>query len=286
MSQNNTVYDVITKRIIEKLEQGTIPWQRPWNAAGSMPKNLISKKEYRGINVFLLGCQQYASPYWLTYKQAQDLGGNVRKGEKGSPVVFWKWLKAEDKDTQEEKTIPLCRYYTVFNVAQCEGIEAPATETVTREFTPIQECEQVISGMPNPPRMSSLEALAYYRPSTDTVNMPERVLFKSDEGFYATAFHELAHSTGHESRLNRQTLTDLCPFGSTNYSREELVAEMTASFLCGHTGIENAVLDNSASYINGWLSRLRVDSKLVVIAGAQAQKAADFILNRKFEEET
>lgn len=275
------VYDIITEQIIQRLQQGTIPWQQPWKSAGA-PKNLVSKKEYRGINVFLLASQHHQSPYWLTFKQAQDLGGHIRKGEHGSKVVFWKMLNLEtdDADAEDARLIPLLRYYTVFNVDQCDGITAPEGETVNRPFEPIQVCESVVAGMPNRPNLGHNDARAYYQPSMDWVNMPKPETFRSNEDYYSVLFHELTHSTGHQSRLNRSTLTDLCPFGSTNYSKEELVAEMGAAFLCGHTGIENCTIDNSAAYTKGWLTRLQNDAKLVVIAAAQAQKAADYILGR------
>ncbi len=284
----SNVYEIITDRITKQLEAGTVPWQKPW--IGGSAQNLVSKKEYRGINPFLLACAGYASPYWVSYKQAQDLGGTVKKGEKGFPVVFWKWLDKKDPDAQEgeissrDKRVPMLRYYTVFNAeAQCEGVKTPATET--RTFVPIHACATVVCGYKNGPTIDHAEPRAYYRPGTDSINMPKPELFRSPEEYYSTIFHEMTHSTGHANRLNRSTLTDMCPFGSTNYSKEELVAEMGAAFLCGHAGIENKTIDNSAAYLASWLKQLRKDPKLVILAAAQAQKASDHILGKTFSEE-
>ncbi len=283
-----TPYDVITDRIMTQLEAGTVPWRKPWSAGG-FPRNLVSRREYRGVNVFLLSCAPYESPYWLTYRQAQELGGHVRKGEHGWPIVFWKWLEREDEDG-EAKRVPLLRYYTGFNLTQCEGIPAekvPATtKTPPLDFQPIAACEAVVQAMPSPPRLQHGFGQAAYSPPDDTVKMPSPERFTSAEHYYATLFHELTHSTGHKSRLARPGIADsVAAFGSPVYSREELVAEMGAAFLCGRTGIDTApVTENHAAYVAGWLRALKADSKLVVMAAAQAQKAADFILGVKHED--
>ena len=276
--KKTNAYQVITDRIIGLLKAGTVPWHKPWKGGGPV-KNLVSKRAYRGINQFLLGCSDYASPFWLTFNQAKKLGGSVKKGEKSTPVVFWKLLESEDQETGEKKEIPVLRYYRVFNLEQTEGIKGPEPEEVKEKpFTPIERCEQVMRNMPNPPRVQYKKQAAWYRPSVDLINLPKPESFESESEFYCTWFHEAAHSSGAKHRLNRPSLTDMCPFGSTNYSKEELVAEMTAAFLCGETGIENQTIDNSAAYINGWLKKLRNDEKLVIFAAAQAQKAMDYIL--------
>ncbi len=276
------VYEIITNLIMKKLEEGVIPWQKPWNTQGSMPRNLVSKKEYQGINAFILGCQQYASPYWLTFKQCSDLSGTVRKGSRGTPVVYWNWLEIE-KDGEIDKKVPFLRYYTVFNVAQCENMPAekvpPVPEIATSQIDRITRCEAIIDNWKDKPEIRHTQQQAYYRPSADFINMPQIETFISSEEFYSTLFHEATHATGHEKRLNRQGITEIAPFGTPCYSKEELVAEMGAAFLCGFTGIEYATIDNSASYIQGWLSKLRNDKKLVILAAAQAQKAANYILN-------
>lgn len=205
------------------------------------------------------------------------------KGEKATPVVFWKILErsVEDPDTSEigREGIPLLRYYSVFNVEQTGGLEA-RLPAIRKAFDPIEAAEETLRNMPKPPTIQYGEAQAYYRVSTDTVNMPHRELFQSGESFYATLFHEISHSTGHSSRLNRFLKeTALPPLGSADYSQEELVAELGAAFLCGHCGIATRTLDNSAAYIAGWLKRLQDDRKLIVVAAAQAQKAADYVRN-------
>lgn len=276
------VYQVITDRIIAQLEAGAVPWRKPWSGGRFHPCNAASKRPYRGINTFLLGCcSDYASPYWLTFKQAQELGGTVKKGEKSMPVVFWKWREAEDQESGKSREIPIVRYYNVFNVSQCELPEGktPELPTVnTYDFTPIEACECVVGEMSKRPTLRNDSHSASYRPSEDTVCMPPVERFEKPEEYYSTLFHELTHSTGHASRLNRASITDLSPFGTHTYSKEELVAEMGAAFLCGHCGIEQATLENSTAYINGWLTKLKGDSRLVVHAAAAAQNAADFIL--------
>jgi len=185
------VYEVITQRIMEQLERGTVPWQRPWNGAQGMPRNLLSQKAYRGINVWTLGSMGYSTPYWITYRQAQEIGGHVKKGEHGCPVVFWKWSnKGEESQDGEENTrqAPIARLYTVFNARQCElperlasllTIDTPSTEPPAL----LENCERIIANMPQRPNIRHGEARAYYRPSTDVVNMPERSLFPKAEHF-------------------------------------------------------------------------------------------------------
>lgn len=278
-----SVYEVITDRIVALLEKGTVPWHRPWGGSDHHPKNLVSGREYRGINVFLLSSAGYESSWWLSYKQAMDRGGNVKKDEKGCPCVFWNWFEKKDEQSDEVQKIPFLRYYTVFNAMQCEGIEYPELEERLNKFSLLEVCERVVMGMPNPPRIEHGGDRALYQPTSDTVRMPSSESFESPESYYGVLFHELTHSTGHESRLARPGIVENIVFGSRTYSREELIAEMGAAFLCGHTGIENKVIDNSASYIASWLDRLRNDTRLVVHAAGQAQKAADYILNRKHE---
>jgi antirestriction protein ArdC len=277
---SNAVYAIITDRVVSLLERGVVPWRRPWAGPEGMPRNLASGREYRGVNVFLLASAGYVSPNWLTFRQAQERGGSVRKGEKATPVVFWKVDSVQRVDDAGEPYADrrfILRYYNVFNSEQCEDIQAPLP-AVSKAFEPIDRCESVLAGMPNAPTITHGEARAFYQPASDTVNMPRRELFDSPEAYYATIFHELTHSTGHASRLDRKGIADVATFASIDYSREELVAEMGAAFLCGHCGIEQATIENSAAYIANWLKRLRDDRTLIVQAAAQGQKAADFIL--------
>ena len=281
-------YQIITDRIVGLLDKGVVPWQKPWRGGESMPRNLVSKRDYRGVNVFLLHAMSYESPYWLTFNQAIELGGYVKKGERACPVVFWKRL---DVDAQDEptgrKTVPFLRYYSVFNVAQCEGIPAdkiPALKGGERPHSPIAEAERIVNAMPKKPEIRLGGGRAFYSPAFDRVEMPKPETFRSADDYYSVMFHELTHATGHESRLNRKGVAgsdgEWSAFGSTPYAREELVAEMGAAFLSGHAGIVERTIDNSASYVRSWLERLKDDTRLVVQAAAQAQKAADFILGQ------
>ena len=281
------VYEIITQRIMDKLEQGTVPWHKPWASNSEMPKNLISKKTYRGINVFMLHMAGYSSPYWLSYKQASELGGTVKKGEHGLPIVFWNWKETKNEETGKKEKIPFIRYYTVFNADQCSGLESkvPAIPDFNPlDFNPITECEGILNGMSDKPEITHNEAKAYYRPSNDTVNMPKQETFCSVPDYYSVLFHELVHSTGHEKRLNRHKEQLNHNFGSNDYSKEELIAEMGASFLSGLTGITTNTIDNSAAYIKSWLVRLKDDPKMVVMAAAKAQKAVDYITGKQIED--
>lgn len=285
MPHHQNVYEMITSRIITLLEKGTIPWRKPWNGGdGGLPMNLNSNREYRGINVFLLSCMGFGSRYWLSFKQAKDRGGFVRKREKSTPVIFWKRYEVTDTETGEVKEVPVLRYYSVFNLDQIEGVDAPdAPVAMNPDFEPITEAERIIRGMPQRPTIQHAQPRAFYRSGTDTVNLPQPELFAHPEAYYSTAFHELTHATGHESRLNRRPSTEIRHFGDKEYIQEELVAEMGSAFLCAQAGIEQTTLENSAAYIANWLQVLKASPKMVVIAAAQAQKATDFILDRHAE---
>lgn len=281
----NDVYQIVTDRVISLLEAGTVPWRKPWAGGDAQfPKNLVSGKEYRGVNIWLLSCAGFSSPYWVSYKQAQARGGTVRKGEKSSIAVFWKRLETADKATGEKKTIPMLRYYRVFNVEQCEGVEYPKPEAREVTFDPIAAAESIVAAMPGPPEITHNEARAYYQRSNDRVNMPKRETFDKGEEYYSTLFHELIHATGHESRLGRLQ-NDKSNFGSSSYAKEELLAEMGASYLNAQAGIVETVIDNSAAYIASWLGRLKEDRKLVVSAAAAAQRASDWILGKTYSDE-
>jgi antirestriction protein ArdC len=274
LSHHSSVYSIVTEQILKQLESGVAPWHKPWTT--QIPMNLVSGRQYRGINVFLLSSSGHGSPYFLTYRQATERGGHVRKGEHGTKIVFWKIGTREtedaDGDTVERKSI-LLRYYTVFNVEQCEGVPYP---TATPTVNAIEECERIVQGMPNRPVMEQ-DGRAWYRPSTDTVGMPSRNAFNSAEEYYSTLFHELTHSTGHSKRIGRDGIEKLNTFGSESYSKEELIAEMGAAMLCGVAGIERKTLSNSAAYLKSWIDVLKSDARMVVSAASQAQKAADFI---------
>ena len=223
----------------------------------------------------------YDSNYWLTFKQIQALGGNV-KGQHSEMVVFWKLLeKPAENPTGEHDMdyIPMLRYYRVFNLDQVTDIKKPVAENLPT-FQPIEGAEEVAARYQEQIEVIHGGSRAYYQPSNDWIRMPEKETFDGAEEYYSTLFHEFTHSTGHKSRLNRPGITDAHYFGDEIYSKEELIAEMGAAILSGVVGIENKTIKNSASYIQSWLGKLRDDKRLVVHAAAAAQKAADFILGK------
>ena len=281
-TSRRNVYEIVTEQIIRQLEQGVAPWHKPWRTEA--PCNLVSGKAYRGINPFLLGSQGYGSRYWLTFNQANKLGGHIRKGEKSSIVTFWhvgeeKTIRDTDGNTRKSKPF-LLRYYHVFNIEQTEGIaDKLGLGNATPRVASIEQCEAIVKRMPNPPEIQQ-DARACYRPSTDTVGMPSKPLFNSSEEYYSTLFHELTHSTGHASRVGREGIEQLNTFGSESYSKEELVAEMGAAMLCGLMGLAPQTLGNSAAYLQSWLGALKSDSRMVVTAASAAQKAVDYILGK------
>jgi antirestriction protein ArdC len=278
---NNRSYDRITERIVSLLSQGTVPWHKPWSVQTGLPRNLITQKPYRGINVFLLMAMNYESPNWLTLRQANAMGGQVKPGEKSCPVVFWKPMKVKDKESGEDRKIPFLRLYHVFNVTQCQGLKniPPANDSAFIQTVPAE----LVANMPRRPAIKHGMALASYSPASDVVDMPDPARFQSEDHYYATLFHELVHATGHENRLKRAGIMERNGYGSDPYAREELIAELGGAFLCGHAGIVDRTINSSAAYLEGWLKALKQDSTLIVHAAAQAQKAADFILGHQPE---
>lgn len=279
----SAAYEAVTARIVEALERGTVPWRKPWNES-PLPVNAVSNRPYRGVNVFLLGMGMFRDYRWLTFKQAKQLGGHVREGERSMLAVFWKpiGLDRTDPETGEvrQDRVPLLRYYHVFNAEQCEGLRLPALPSPEADAPAlrIERAEALVRDMPDPPTIREGGSSAWYSPGEDLIQVPSLRDFRSSDAFYATLFHELGHATGHERRLNRTGVTGTIRFGSEDYGREELVAELASAFLCGHAGLDNSLEANSAGYIAGWLGAIRADPKAVVVAAAQAQRAADFVL--------
>ena len=279
----STVYDVITNRILALLEQGVPVWRQTWTDIGA-PRNLLSDAAYRGINAFLLSSigvyNGYNSPYWLTYKQAKDRGGFVYKGESGIPVIFWKPIisldETDDGEQVESVHYMTPRYYTVFNVEQCDGISYPTIELPQGKCDPIASAEWLITAWADKPDIRFGGGKAFYLPSSDVVQLPAQETFITPEHYYSTLFHELIHSTGHTKRIGRPSVMHPL-FGSHDYSKEELIAEMGAAMLCGKVGIEVATIRDSASYIASWLNVLKSDHKVVIQAAGQAQKAVEYI---------
>lgn len=279
---SDSVYQIVTDRMVEKMKQGEIPWHKPW-FGGNAPINLISNKPYRGINVWLLAGLPFASPYFLSFKQCESRGGKVIKGQKSNLVVFYTHFTTKEvigtnsDGSTKFKTFPVLRYYNVFNVEQCEGLKNIPQVVPNNEFTPIEICDRMIINMPSPPQIAYDEARAVYYIASDKVVVPKMSLFNTAEEFYTTMFHELVHSTGHKSRLNRPEITKEGVMEKDSYSKEELVAEMGAAFLANICGIGNVTFDNSVAYVQGWMKRIADDNKLIVRAASQAQRAADFI---------
>ena len=293
-----TAYDVVTSRLVELIEQsGALPWERPWDRTGTDAPVSVRGHEYRGVNRLLLGIAGqvygYGDHRWITFAQAKERGGHVRKGEQSMPVVLWKPVTKSagtDPATGEETTESylVARYYRVFNVEQVDGLdlEPVGPERERHDWRPLDRCERVVADMPARPEIRHAGTRAYYAPGPDVVTMPERHRFAAPEGYYGVLFHELAHATGHSSRLARG-LEDPAPFGSADYSREELVAELAAAFVCGAVGIDTPRAErNHAAYLANWLRVLRADARMVVTAAARASKAADRILGDQREGST
>ena len=299
------VYAVINDRIMALLDKGVVPWRRPWRSVTGNSTDPVNSqgRAYRGLNRLVLGAvamlEGYSSPVWMTYRQANQLGGKVKTGEKGTAVIFWKQLEVDDADSKTgKKTIPMLRYFTVFNFDQTENVKLPkklAAASQPRELVVdtfedgtqyIAEAEAIALNMPNKPVVHEKASdRAFYVPLLDAVTVPLRSQFGSIEEFYSTLFHELAHSTGHETRLNRKGANEVNhQFGSAPYAREELVAEMANAFLSAEAGIDPATLENSAAYIASWKKALADDPQCLVKAASAGQKAADFILNRLTKE--
>jgi len=272
------VYEIVTAKIIEKLESGVAPWQQPWRT--DPPCNLITGRPYRGVNPFLLIPAGFGSRYWLTMNQANKLGGRILKGEKSSLVTFWKIGQEKittDANGHERKSRPfILRFYSVWNVLQTDLADKLGITGASERTPSLDECERIVAGMPNPPRIEQSDK-AWYRPSLDVVGIPTKTAFDSAEEYFSTMFHELAHATGNAKRPGRDGIMEHNQFGSEDYSKEELIAELAASMLAGVCGITPRTLDNSASYLQTWVRRLRGDSKLIVSAASQAQKAADYV---------
>jgi antirestriction protein ArdC len=281
---SSDVYSLVNDLILAALEQGVIPWKRPWT--GRLPTNYDTGREYRGVNVLTLGIAEmvhgYSSPYWLTFRQAQKCSGHIRKGEKATYIVFSdkKIREIEKEDgSKEQKIYHFVRSFPVFNWEQTEGV--PKKETgpaLDPDRDLIAVCNSALSRMPNPPAYRESGSKAYYIPKDDLVNLPPIDTFKTTTGYIATKFHEYAHSTGHESRLNRPGIMEVASFGGADYSFEELVAELTSAYLCARTGIDNT-LENSSGYIQHWLQILKNDKTMLLKASGKAMASTEYILD-------
>lgn len=291
MTTNDTLTRV-TDTIISLLEAGTAPWRRPWatRIAGApapgldLPVNAATGKAYRGINVLVLwaAAQQrgYTGGGWLTFRQAQALGARVRKGSTGVPVVFWRMLQT-DTDTEDPRTIPLLRHYTVFHTSQVDGLpdQTPApAPTIVEAPAGLPAAEALTARYTDAPPVTHGGPVACYHPGRDHISMPARETFEAPAAYYLTLWHELAHSTGHQSRLDRRELRDIARFGDSAYSTEELTAELTSAFMASLAGLDTPeALAQSAAYCKGWLTALRAEPRMLLTAAGRAQRALDYM---------
>lgn len=286
--QRLDLYQQVTDRIIAMLEEGTPPWRKTWGGYG-LAKNYATKRQYSGINMILLNlCTPYEIPYYLTWEQIKERGGKVLKGSKAEWVYFYKTYfkdgngntitNEQAKQRDDSQTVSFLKRFRVFNIECIEGIafDLPARNNVN---VTLENCEELLQCMNKLPDFSVGESLlAYYDPAKDVIQVPDIKRFDNSEEFYNTTYHEIVHWTGHESRLARSGIIDRVSFGSEPYAEEELIAEMGASYLCALTGIDREkLMENNAAYINGWLSKLRADKRLVFRAASAAQKAVNYI---------
>ena len=276
------IYQAITERFIEQLKKGTVPWQQPWTSG---VQNIVSRKPYRGINAFQLGFTEHTSPFWLTFKQALDLGGHIKKGEKSLPVIYYKLLDKQDaagnrmvRGDGRPEHIPLVRWANVFNLDQSEGIKAPAIAITQSTGQPLEKAAAIVEKAKLCPIFHAGFA-AFYSTKDDVIRLPAPSTFHGQESYYATLFHEMTHATGHASRLDREGITQPIKFGSERYSNEELIAELGAAFLSNEAGILNQVqFENSSAYLNTWIEKLQNDPRMLVSAASQAQRSTDLVL--------
>jgi antirestriction protein ArdC len=271
MNSKQSIAQVITDNIIKALESGVAPWVKPWHSNGvDAPYNPVAKRYYNGINFIQLSMMPASTNYWVTYKQAQSVGAQVRKGSVGVPVVYFSPLEVTDKVTGDAKKIPMLKTYTVFNADQVEGLELPAPAE-RNEIDQIAACEQFITEQNALIKFGGNRA--FYTRDMDYIQVPDRTQFKSSADYYATLLHEITHWTGHASRLNREFGKR---FGDQAYAFEELVAELGSAMLCAHLKIDGQL--QHASYIANWLEVLKSDSKNILKAGALAQKVLDYTI--------
>lgn len=276
------LYQQITDQIISSLESGVAPWVKPWASTGAgMPRNAVTGRPYSGINTVLLAMTSFASPLWLTYNQAKAAGAQVRKGEHGTTIVFFKPFQVADVNNPEgkEKTIPLLRSFTVFNSQQIDGLPEKYTATPKPQldsFTDNEQAEALLSKAV----IEHGKGRACFIPMLDKIHMPNKADFKSIPDYYATGLHEITHWTGHKARLARDFNGR---FGDSAYAFEELIAELGAAFLCAHCSIDGQL--QHASYIENWLKVLKNDKRAIFTAAAAARKASEFLIGTAEEED-
>lgn len=303
METKMNIYEMVTNRIIEQLQKGIVPWQRPWSGASLADGgaiNYCTRKPYSYLNQLLLG----RKGEWLTFKQVKDNGGSIKKGAKSGVVVYYTTVTRTKREKENEEgesivetvsqlhTFPILKYYHVFHISDCTGIESKIKEVQPNEdIKPVDAAENIINGYLG--RESGLKFQndkvsgdAYYSPSQDMVVVPKLSQYEIVEEYYSTTFHELTHSTMHPNRCNRKSDMKSSMFGGEDYSREELVAELGSAMLCNASGLDcDKAFKNSVAYIQGWLKKLKNDNKMIIWASARAEKAAKYIMNIKDEKE-
>lgn len=270
-------YQKIVDQIIAQIDQGVLPWQMPWKSA--LPQSERGRI-YRGLNLFVLGFKPFTDPRWLTFKRAKELGGNVKQGERGTTVYFWQWIKDTDANGVTVNKYPMLRTYTVFNVEQCEGLNIKEMDLIQCDGTPIERAEKVVANLPWKLQINDGREAFWSPAMPDAITIPNAKTFQNMDAYYSVLFHEIAHATGHESRLNRDMSNR---FGSEKYGFEELVAQFTAAMVCAHCGIDNTT-EADAAYVANWSKVLKGDPKMIFKAAGLAQHAADFILGTTFAE--
>jgi antirestriction protein ArdC len=273
----NDIYDIVTNRIIEKLESGTIPWIKPWHTENTLDKNIKTGAEYNGINRIILGMSGYNSNVWASFKQWNDLGAKVKLHEKGTQIVFYKPVAGVKKNEQGEiESIYSCVFNTsyVFNAEQVEGIEIKPRETIEKPFLNNVDIDNMVSNTGAVIRHGGNSA--YYKRDDDYINMPVKSDFNDEAGYYATLLHELTHWSGSPSRLDR---TKGKRFGDTAYAFEELIAELGSAFLCEKYAVKGDI--RHEGYIQSWLQALKNDNKMIFKASAYAQKSTDYLVGFK-----
>ncbi len=294
-----SLYEEVTNKIIAMIDKGVAPWRKTWSTYG-LARNYVSGRLYTGINYILMNNTGHPIPYFATFNQIKELGGTIKKGTEASKVIYFKmyYKDSDDKTLTPEvakgryqkgediKVLRFIRFYNVFNIVDIEGIEIDLgrfQEVKLSDNEKLTRCEEIIMNMSNPPDLRQIDTnRAFYSPAEDFINMPSIRQFETSEHYYATYFHELIHATGHASRLARAEVMDFSGFGTTPYSKEELVAEMGASFLCSHSQIDyDSIVENNASYLAGWLKVLKEDPKFIFKVSAEAQKAVEYILDFK-----
>ena len=285
----NNVYQMVTDRIVEQMEKGIIPWQKPWVGVTGEAISYTTRKPYSFLNQLLLG----KPGEWLTWKQIQEKKGKVKKGAKSRFCVFYQWVinKVEDPVTHEIKddSYPILKWYSVFHISDTEGIESKIAPVETKaDIAPIEVAERAVNDYVEREAKATgfrfyndtESGEAYYSPSEDKVVVPMLSQYEIPEEYYSTTFHELTHSTMHEKRCDRKAENKTFSSRGESYSREELVAELGAAMICNRIGIEaEKAFKNSAAYIQHWLKALKNDNKMIVWASGRAEKAAKYILN-------